>query len=195
MPATVRLPQRLLLALCLSAGLLAACATHTMDGGPPAAAGLADAADAADAPVLAAFTSLGFYPAVVAPHTIRLDLPSEEAFAPGSADLTVAMQRSLDAVAGVFNGPLLRGWQLLAVGHADDRGSDAENQEMSVARATSAVRHLQARGTDAARLGAEGRGEREPLATNDQRYGRALNRRVELFLTPGAGPPAVAVQR
>jgi flagellar motor protein MotB len=41
----------------------------------------------------------------------------------------------------------------------------------------------------AARLQAIGMGEREPLAPNDKDYGRALNRRIEIYLRgPGTAP-------
>ncbi|MES2719032.1 MAG: OmpA family protein [Pseudomonadota bacterium] len=190
MPSTPRL-LRLAPACCLLAALLSGCAG--LGGGPTAGTTASSQAD--DAAVRAAFSSLGFYPAVLAPHVIRLDLPSNDGFASGSAELQAPMQRTLDTVAGQFNSPLLRGWQLLVVGHADDRGSDTENDTMSLARASNVARHLVARGTDPQRVRSEGRGEREPLATNDRRYGRELNRRVELFLHLGPLPAGVTAPR
>lgn len=191
---TIRLlhpgPARCLLTACLVA-TLAGCSSL----GPGPTTATPTPAQADDAAVLAAFGSLGFYPARLAPHAIRLDLPTNDGFASGSAELQLPMQRTLDAVAGQFNSPLLQGWQMLVVGHADDRGSDTENQVMSVARASNVARHLVAKGTDPARIQTEGRGEREPLATNDRRYGRELNRRVELFLHLGPLPAAVTAPR
>jgi outer membrane protein OmpA-like peptidoglycan-associated protein len=190
MPTTAPLP-RLVPALALLAALLAGCASQ--QGGP--ATGAAATTSAGDAPVLAAFANLGYYPAQLGPGLIRLDLPSNDGFASGSAEVLAPMQRSLDAVAAQFNSALLRDWQLLVVGHADDRGSDADNQVMSLARATQVARYLASQGTDPGRLQAEGRGEREPLATNDRRYGRELNRRVELFLHRGPLPPGATAPR
>ena len=207
MPFSCRLPRRLsapaLLAACLAA-LLAGCAGLPAGLGGPAAGATsaAPAAPAAPAPasadeaaVVAAFTNLGFYPARLAPHVIRLDLPTNDGFASGSAELTGPTQRTLDAVAGQFNGPLLTGWQMLVVGHADDRGSAADNEVMSLSRATNVARHLAARGTAPGRLQTEGRGEREPLVSNDRRYGRELNRRVELFLHLGPLPAGATAPR
>jgi OOP family OmpA-OmpF porin len=105
------------------------------------------------------------------------------------------MQRTLDDIARQFNSPLLHDWQLLVVGHADDRGSASDNEVMSLARAVNVQRYLVGRGVDAARLRSEGRGEREPLATNDRRYGRELNRRVELFLHRGPLPATATAPR
>jgi len=183
--------SRLLPTACLLALLLTGCAGLNPGTSPNAPS----AAAADDAAVVAAFTSLGFYPARLAPRTIRLDLPSNDSFATGSADLQVSMQRTLDEVAARFNSPQLAGWQMLVVGHADDRGSDADNLAMSQTRAANVLRHLVVRGVDPTRLRSEGRGEREPLVSNDKRYGRELNRRVELFLHQGALPAAVMAPR
>jgi outer membrane protein OmpA-like peptidoglycan-associated protein len=73
------------------------------------------------------------------------------------------------------------------VGFADSRGADAVNEALSLARATSVRKHLEGRGIAAGRIEVEGRGESQPLAGNDQRYGRALNRRVEIYLREPAG--------
>ncbi len=194
MPPATRLsgfsPVRGLLAGVL-VGMLAGCAS--LPGGPVADAAPQHVAD--DAPVLAVFSALGYYPAPLAPNLIRLDLPTNDSFASGSSELQAPMQRSLDAVAAQFNSPPLRGWQMLVVGHADDRGSAADNLLTSQARAANVARYLVAQGTDAGRLQSEGRGETEPLATNDQRYGRALNRRVELFLHRGPLPAGATAPR
>jgi len=42
--------------------------------------------------------------------------------------------------------------------------------------------YLQAKGVAAGRIHVEGWGERQPAADNDSPYGRALNRRVEIYL-------------
>lgn len=185
--------------VALLAAALAGCAG--LPGITPAGAAAGTAAPAVapvaadEAAVVAAFTSLGFYPARLAPHVIRLDLPTNDGFASGSAELTGPTQRTLDSVAVQFNSPLLTGWQLLVVGHADDRGSATENEVMSLARATNVARHLATRGTAPGRLQSEGHGEREPLADNNRRYGRELNRRVELFLHLGPLPAGVTAPR
>ena len=68
------------------------------------------------------------------------------------------------------------------VGFTDSEGAESVNTALSLARANSVRNYLQAKGIAAARLSAEGRGEEAPLAGNDKRYGRALNRRVEIYL-------------
>ncbi len=66
-------------------------------------------------------------------------------------------------------------------GHTDNWGPKAYNKDLSQRRAQAIVDHLIAQGIDARRLTAHGYGEEQPLASNDdEREGRALNRRVEL---------------
>ena len=74
-----------------------------------------------------------------------------------------------------------RSLEMTVVGHTDDRGPDDLNRRLSLARAQSVVDFLVAAGIDPARLGADGRGSDEPLASNDTPEGRALNRRVEFL--------------
>ena len=72
--------------------------------------------------------------------------------------------------------------QLLIVGHTDSKGDDAYNQSLSVRRGNAAAAYLAAQGVDRARLSATGKGESEPIATNDTDAGQAQNRRVEVAI-------------
>lgn len=65
-------------------------------------------------------------------------------------------------------------------GHTDSDGTDAYNLDLSDARAASVVEWLVTHQVDPDRLLSAGRGETEPVASNDTADGRALNRRVEL---------------
>ena len=64
------------------------------------------------------------------------------------------------------------------VGHTDDEGDAAYNEDLSRRRAARVVQYLEDGGIAAARLSSEGRGLREPVADNATAGGRALNRRV-----------------
>lgn len=72
------------------------------------------------------------------------------------------------------------GLNIVIEGHTDADGSEAYNLDLSQRRAASVVRWLTERGIDAARLLPEGKGEAQPVASNDTADGKALNRRVEL---------------
>ena len=69
------------------------------------------------------------------------------------------------------------------VGHTDAVGTDLANQILSEGRANAVRNDLIKRGIAAERMTAEGKGEKEPVATNDTEEGRQLNRRVEFTIT------------
>ncbi|ABC44333.1 OmpA family protein [Salinibacter ruber] len=72
--------------------------------------------------------------------------------------------------------------KILVVGHTDAQGSEEYNQKLSDRRAESATRHLVDRGVDPSRLTSVGRGETEPVASNETEEGRQQNRRVEVAI-------------
>ena len=69
---------------------------------------------------------------------------------------------------------------VIAIGHADSVGSDAYNQRLSVRRAESVKAYLVSKGVEANRVYTEGKGEKQPVADNKTKEGRAKNRRVEI---------------
>jgi outer membrane protein OmpA-like peptidoglycan-associated protein len=70
---------------------------------------------------------------------------------------------------------------LLIVGHTDAVGSDSYNMDLSDRRAASAARYLRDHGVGRP-IQVVGRGEREPVASNDTDAGRSHNRRVEVAI-------------
>ena len=70
------------------------------------------------------------------------------------------------------------------VGHTDSTGSDDYNQRLSERRAESVGLYLRDRGVNGNRLIYRGRGENQPVASNDTAEGRRQNRRVEIFIKP-----------
>jgi outer membrane protein OmpA-like peptidoglycan-associated protein len=75
--------------------------------------------------------------------------------------------------------------EVLIVGHTDATGSDAYNQGLSERRAASAARFLVTQGVTNTRMRTTGRGELEPIESNDTPAGQALNRRVEIVIVAG----------
>jgi OmpA-OmpF porin, OOP family len=69
---------------------------------------------------------------------------------------------------------------VIAIGHADAIGSDAYNQALSVRRAEAVKAYFVSRGIEGNRVYTEGKGEKQPVADNKTRDGRAKNRRVEI---------------
>ena len=69
---------------------------------------------------------------------------------------------------------------VIAIGHTDSIGSDAYNQKLSVRRAESVKSYLVSKGVEPNRIYTEGKGEKQPVASNKTKDGRQKNRRVEI---------------
>lgn len=69
---------------------------------------------------------------------------------------------------------------IIAVGHTDSVGTDAYNQKLSVRRAEAVKAYLVSKGIEKNRVYTEGKGEKQPVADNKTKEGRAKNRRVEI---------------
>lgn len=72
--------------------------------------------------------------------------------------------------------------EVLIVGHTDATGTDSYNWTLSERRAASARNYLVQQGIDPSRIRTAGRGETEPIASNDTAAGQAQNRRVEVAI-------------
>ena len=69
---------------------------------------------------------------------------------------------------------------IIAVGHTDSVGSDAYNQKLSIRRSEAVKAYLVSKGIEKNRVYTEGKGEKQPVADNKTKEGRAKNRRVEI---------------
>jgi outer membrane protein OmpA-like peptidoglycan-associated protein len=86
---------------------------------------------------------------------------------------------NLDALAASL--AKYRDSDLMIVGHTDATGTDSYNMGLSRRRATSARDYLRSHGVVRG-IKALGRGETEPIASNDTDDGRQQNRRVEVAI-------------
>jgi len=73
---------------------------------------------------------------------------------------------------------------VLVLGHADSVGAVDVNQQISLQRAQSVAAIFRLSGLERNRLSLRGMGDVMPRAANDSVQGRALNRRVEILMTP-----------
>ncbi|MCM2356953.1 MAG: OmpA family protein [Geobacteraceae bacterium] len=73
---------------------------------------------------------------------------------------------------------------IIIQGHTDSTGSDAINQPLSERRASHVRDFLAANGVPASRMTAVGYGSSRPAVANDTEANRALNRRVQLEISP-----------
>jgi outer membrane protein OmpA-like peptidoglycan-associated protein len=114
--------------------------------------------------------------------SIILNMPGNVTFATNSSNISADFYRVLDSVALVLNE--FDSTYVDVVGHTDSTGALEYNQKLSEARASSVARYLESQKVVSQRIITRGAGPAQPMATNDTPEGRALNRRVEIILTP-----------
>ncbi len=116
-------------------------------------------------------------------NRLKLNVPSDVSFDTGRADIKPQMRPVLDEIGRNLDPNVI----VTVVGHTDSTGSDAINEPLSRDRALAVRDYLSARGVSPSRMRVDGRGSREPVASNDTEAGRAANRRVEIFLSEQQG--------
>ena len=118
---------------------------------------------------------------------ITVTLASDVTFASDSADLTSAADAQLKTVSGQL-AQYPDGGSLSIVGHTDDVQDDAYNQTLSEKRANAVKTRLeQLTKLDKWQTSVSGKGESEPRINDTSDEARAVNRRVEITLTPTGG--------
>lgn len=97
-------------------------------------------------------------------------------FAVDSTEITPEMAKVLDVGVSIMaRDPSI---YMTVIGYTDATGSADHNQALSEARARSVAQYFVKAGIPHDRLTSMGKGEADPIATNDDPAGRALNRRV-----------------
>lgn len=125
-------------------------------------------------------SSLGVDVTEMPDGTLRVNIPSNVSFDTGKYALKPALLPVLDSVArALVQHPELRA---KSIGYTDSTGSQATNQTLSINRAQAVSSYLTQQGVPAGKVTAEGRGPSNPVADNGTAEGRAMNRRVELYL-------------
>jgi outer membrane protein OmpA-like peptidoglycan-associated protein len=115
-----------------------------------------------------------------ADNRLKLEIPSDVSFDTGRSDIKPNFRPVLERFAGTLNeNPATT---VTIIGHTDSTGGPAVNQPLSIDRAAHTRDYLAMRGVSPNRIVIDGRGEREPIASNDDPAGRARNRRVEIYV-------------
>ncbi|WP_114966469.1 OmpA family protein [Alkalilacustris brevis] len=115
---------------------------------------------------------------------LRVILPETVTFRTGSSVVDPAFRPSLRAVSESLQ--RYPNSTVRVIGHTDNVGTAAHNNQLSQDRALSVARQLIAYGARASRISVTGRGYYEPIATNTTAAGRAENRRVEIVIIPNS---------
>lgn len=101
-------------------------------------------------------------------------------FATDSSSLNPSQRGELRTVAqSLLNYPSTI---VYVVGHTDNTASASYNQDLSERRAGAVAYELRSGGVPGSRISVFGRGESQPIATNQTPQGRAQNRRVEIII-------------
>ena len=111
---------------------------------------------------------------------VVITMPEGMLFAQDSDELTAASRDNLRRLATSFE--KYPNTRIMIVGHTDTQGGTDRNQSLSERRAQALASFLEQIGVNRARMTAIGRGDAEPIATNDTDAGRQWNRRIEIAI-------------
>lgn len=113
-------------------------------------------------------------------ETVKVGIASDVSFDVNSAEIKFNARQTYEKVAGVLkNYPQSI---IHVVGHTDSDGTDQHNQGLSERRASAVANLLASNGVPSSRIRTEGRGEREPVASNSTASGKSKNRRVDVVI-------------
>jgi type VI secretion system protein ImpK len=116
-------------------------------------------------------------------NTLTIRITGSGMFPSASDQLAPRFEDIMDRVAQALDDEPGR---IIVAGHSDNVPINTarfpSNLRLSLARAQSVMKRISASLTDKARISAEGRADKEPIASNDTAEGRAKNRRIEVIL-------------
>jgi OOP family OmpA-OmpF porin len=116
--------------------------------------------------------------APVAPVSEKVTFAADAFFDVNKSVLKPEARAKLDDLVSKTGGVNLE--VIIAVGHTDSDGSDSANQALSVRRSEAVKAYLVSKGVEKNRVYTEGKGEKQPVADNKTKEGKAKNRRVEI---------------
>jgi len=109
-------------------------------------------------------------------------IPGAALFAFDSADLTDDGKKAMEGYRETLRPELAEAYAGIIIGHTDSTGNSKYNMDLSLRRAEAVRDYLVSTGTPAEKLRVVGRGQHDPLASNETPEGRTLNRRVEVIV-------------
>lgn len=113
-------------------------------------------------------------------NQLKLAIPSDISFDSNSAYIKSQFRPVLNSfVTSLQRNP---NTHVIIIGHTDSTGGAHINDPLSLNRANATRDYIFNQGVRGPRIQTEGRGAREPVASNDSNWGRSKNRRVEIFV-------------
>lgn len=113
---------------------------------------------------------------------LMVNLPGNITFATDSAQIQPQFYGTLNEISQTLN--KYPNTYLNIIGHTDSTGDANYNQALSERRATSVSSYFISQGVMQQRVATQGRGETQPIASNDTPEGRQANRRVQIEIVP-----------
>ncbi len=118
---------------------------------------------------------------------VYISLSDNMLYKTGSYEISERAGQTLAKIAKIIQD--YKDYEVLIEGNTDDvpinRPNIRNNWDLSSLRASSVVQALQNQyGVDPRRMTVGGRGEYNPVATNDTEAGRSMNRRTQIIITP-----------
>ena len=118
---------------------------------------------------------------------VYISLSDNMLYKSGSYEISDSASKTLSKIAKIIKD--YSDYEVLIEGNTDNvpisQTNIRNNWDLSVLRGSSVVQELQNKyGIDAKRLTAGGRGEYNPVASNDTEAGKTLNRRTQIIITP-----------
>ena len=114
--------------------------------------------------------------------SIVLNMPSNITFDSDKSELKPQFYTTLNSVSAVFKE--YKQTLIDVVGHTDSSGTPEYNYDLSRRRAAAVAQYLASQQLDPNRFSVEGHGEKDPIASNATKSGKAQNRRVEITILP-----------
>jgi outer membrane protein OmpA-like peptidoglycan-associated protein len=111
---------------------------------------------------------------------IKITFNSGILFAVNKSELQATAKTNIESLAKILN--KYPDTNVIIEGDTDSDGSEESNQKLSERRAQAVADYTRAVGVDAARISTVGKGETNPVASNDTPEGKAQNRRVEIAI-------------
>jgi outer membrane protein OmpA-like peptidoglycan-associated protein len=111
---------------------------------------------------------------------IKITFNSGILFTTASSDLQSAAKENIASLAKILN--KYPDTNVIIEGDTDSDGSEEYNLKLSERRAQAVAEYTKSAGVDAARITTVGKGETNPVASNDTAEGKAQNRRVEIAI-------------
>ncbi len=111
---------------------------------------------------------------------IKITFSSGILFATNSYELKAEAKQNIASLAKILN--KYPDTNVIVEGNTDSDGSEEYNQRLSERRAQSVADYTKSAGVDGARITTVGKGETNPVASNDTADGKAQNRRVEIAI-------------